>query len=154
MDKGYPSNDTLTALKDAEVRTYISEPDRGRRRWKDKPEAQAVVYANRRRIQGEHGKRLFAAAGRVAGTQLRAHLRDGRGMRRVYVRGRDNVFKRVLIHVGALNLSLVMRKLLSKGTPRGFQGYSTDVMLASLRLWIAVLECIGTKMPDEAPSSP
>jgi len=31
-DKGYHSNDTLTALREAEVRTYISEPDRGRRR--------------------------------------------------------------------------------------------------------------------------
>ena len=152
-DKGYHSNDTLTALKDAEVRTYISEPDRGRRRWKDKPEAQAVVYANRRRIQGEHGKRLLRQRGELLERSF-AHTYETGGMRRVYLRGRDNVFKRVLIHVGALNLSLVMRKLLGKGTPRGFQGYSTDVMLASLRLWIAVLECIGTKMPDEVPSSP
>src|SRR5262252_3040838 len=30
-DKGYHSNDTLTTLKEAEVRTYISEPDRGKR---------------------------------------------------------------------------------------------------------------------------
>src|SRR5215813_7859092 len=45
-------------------------------------------------------------------------------MRRVYLRGRDNVLKRVLIHVGALNLSLVTRKTWGKGTPRGWQGYS------------------------------
>jgi hypothetical protein len=31
-DKGYHSNDTLQALAEAEVRPYISEPDRGRRR--------------------------------------------------------------------------------------------------------------------------
>src|SRR5438876_4576805 len=30
-DKGYHSNDTLTALADGEVRSYISEPDRGQR---------------------------------------------------------------------------------------------------------------------------
>jgi transposase len=42
-DKGYHSNDTLQALAEVEVRTYISEPDRGRRRWKDKPEAQQAV---------------------------------------------------------------------------------------------------------------
>jgi transposase len=31
-DKGYHSNDTLQAFAEAQVRTYISEPDRGRRR--------------------------------------------------------------------------------------------------------------------------
>src|SRR6266581_4205742 len=35
-DKGYHSNGTLTALADAEVRTYISEPDRGQRNWEDR----------------------------------------------------------------------------------------------------------------------
>jgi transposase len=152
-DKGYHSNDTLTALKDGEVRTYISEPDRGRRRWKDKPGAQAAVYANRRRIQGEHGKRLLRQRGELLERSF-AHAYETGGMRRVYLRGCDNVFKRVLIHVGALNLSLVMRKLLGKGTPRGFQGYSTDVIVAFLRLWIALSECIGTEMPEAGPSFP
>jgi len=46
---------------------------------------------------------------------------------------------RVLIHVGAFNLSLVMRQLLGKGTPRGLQGFSADALLALLRFWIAVL---------------
>jgi hypothetical protein len=55
-DKGYHSTDTLQALAEAEVRSYISEPDRGRRCWQDKPEAQTAVYGNRRRIRGEHGK--------------------------------------------------------------------------------------------------
>jgi hypothetical protein len=38
-DKGYHNNDTLQALVEAEVRTYISEPGRGRRRWRDKLKA-------------------------------------------------------------------------------------------------------------------
>jgi transposase len=58
-DKGYHSNDTLTALEQAKVRSYVSEPDRGRRRWQDKPEARQAVYGNRRRIHGEHGKQLL-----------------------------------------------------------------------------------------------
>jgi len=41
--------------------------------------------------------------------------------------------------VGALNLSLVLRKLLGKGTPRGWQGYSADAVLALLRLAMALL---------------
>src|SRR6266567_3435271 len=60
-------------------------------------------------------------------------------MRRVYLRRRENVLKRALIHVGALNLSLVMRQQLGKGTPRGLQDLSADSLLRWLRLWIAVL---------------
>ena len=137
-DKGYHSNDTLTTLKEAEVRTYISEPDRGQRQWKNKSDAQAAVYSNRRRIQGEHGKRLLRRRGELLERSF-AHAYETGGMRRVYLRGRDNVRKRVLIHVGALNLSLVMRKLMGKGTPRGWQGYSADAALALLRLAMALL---------------
>jgi transposase len=137
-DKGYPSNDTLVALEKAGVRTYISEPDRGRRQWKDKPEAQAAVYANRRRICGERGKALLRRRGELLERSF-AHAYETGGMRRVHLRGRQNVLKRVLIHVGALNLSLVMRTLWGKGTPRGWQGYSADAALALLRLWMAVL---------------
>jgi len=33
------------------VRSYISEPDRGRRNWKKNPAARDAVYRNRRRIR-------------------------------------------------------------------------------------------------------
>jgi transposase len=137
-DKGYHSNDMLVALAEAGVRTYLSEPDRGRRRWQDKPEARAAVYGNRRRICGERGKALLRRRGELLERSF-AHAYETGGMRRVYLRGRNNVLKRVLIHVGALNLSLVMRKLVGKGTPRGWQGYSADAVLAFLRLWMVVL---------------
>jgi len=139
-DKGYHSNDTLTALADAEVRTYISEPDRGQRNWKDKAEAQAAVYGNRRRIRGEHGKELLRRRGELLERSF-AHAYETGGMRRVHLRGRENILKRVLIHLGGFNLSLVMRQLLGKGTPRGLQGLSADALLAFLRLWITVLMC-------------
>ncbi len=61
----------------------------------------------------------------------------------VHLRGRDNLLKRVLIHVGGLNLSLVMRQLLGKGTPRGLQDLSAESLLMLLQLWIAVL--VGTE---------
>ena len=139
-DKGYHSNDTLTALADGEVRSYISEPDRGQRNWKDKPKAQAAVYGNRRRIRGEHGKELLRRRGELVERSF-AHAYETGGMRRVHLRGRENILKRVLIHLGGFNLSLVMRQLLGKGTPRGLQGLSADTLLALLRLWIAVLMC-------------
>ncbi len=143
-DKGYDSNDTLTALQEAEVRTYISEPDRGRRRWQGKPEAQQAVYGNRRRICGERGKALLRRRGEFLERSF-AHAYETGGMRRVYLRGRHNVLKRVLIHVGALNLSLAMRKWLGKGTPRGWQSYSVDVVLAFLRCWTVSLAHLARK---------
>jgi len=137
-DKGYHSNNTLQALAEAEVRTYISEPDRGQRNWKDKPKAQQAVYGNRRRIRGEHGKTLLRRRGELLERSF-AHAYETGGMRRVHLRGRENILKRVLIHVGGLNLSLVMRRWLGKGTPRSLQGLSAGALLAFLRLWIAVL---------------
>lgn len=50
MDKGYHSNDTLVTLQEGEYRTYVSEPERGRRNWKGKGQEKRAVYANRRRI--------------------------------------------------------------------------------------------------------
>ena len=55
-DKGYHSNDVLTSLKQGGIRSYISEPDRGRRKWNGRRDEQAAVYANRRRIKGDRGK--------------------------------------------------------------------------------------------------
>jgi transposase len=137
-DKGYHSNATLTALARAKVRTYISEPDRGQRSWKEQAEAQAAVYGNRRRIRGEHGKELLRRRGELLERSF-AHAYETGGMRRVHLRGRENILKRVLIHVGGFNLSLVMRQLMGKGTPRGLQGLSADTLLLILRFWIAVL---------------
>jgi len=76
-------------------------------------------------------------------------------MRRTHLRGRENILKRVLIHVGGLNLSLVMRQLLGKGTPRGLQGLSADVLLILLRFWIATLvhtEQESASVPMPMPS--
>jgi transposase len=137
-DKGYHSNGTLQALAEAEVRSYISEPDRGQRRWQEKPEAKQVVYSNRRRIRGERGKGLLRRRGELLERSF-AHAYETGGMRRLHLRGRDNVLKRVLIHVGGLNLSLVLRQLLGKGTPRGLQGLSLESLLMLWRLWIEAL---------------
>jgi transposase len=49
-DKGYHSNEILTDLADLGIRTYISEPKRGRRNWAGKGAEQEAIYANRRRF--------------------------------------------------------------------------------------------------------
>src|SRR5437016_3212709 len=43
-DKGYHSNQTRVDLTAVAVRSYIAEPDRGRRDWTTMPEAQSPVY--------------------------------------------------------------------------------------------------------------
>src|SRR5881296_1739788 len=132
LDKGYHSNEVLTKLAEWEVRSYCSEPERGRRRWEGKKEEQAAVYANRRRIQGERGKRLLRQRGEKIERSF-AHLYETGGMRRVYLRRHPNILKRLLVHVAAFNLGLVMRKLFGKNTPPGVQGYRAALFLAILQ---------------------
>ena len=40
------------------MRTYIPEPDRGRRKWDGKAVEQKRTYENRRRVPGNRGQRL------------------------------------------------------------------------------------------------
>ena len=120
-DKGYHSDQTLVELEDQGMRSYVSEPDRGRRKWKDDVDAQQAVYANRRRIRSERGKRLQRMRGELIERPF-AHLYETGGMRRTYLRGHTNILKRLLIHAAGFNLGLMMRTSIGVGTPRGLQG--------------------------------
>ena len=120
-DKGYHSNRTMRDLAAVGIRSYVSEPARGRRDWSKEPEAQAPVYGNRRRIRGARGRRLMRQRGERIERSF-AHLYDTGGMRRTHLRGHTNILKRLLIHAGGFNLGLLMRQLIGLGTPRGLQG--------------------------------
>ena len=120
-DKGYHSNQTLIDLDAGGIRSYVSEPDRGRRDWSKDPEARAPVYGNRRRMRGRRGRRLMRQRGERIERSF-AHLYDTGGMRRTHLRGHTNILKRLLIHAGGFNLGLVMRHLIGIGPPRGLQG--------------------------------
>ena len=132
-DKGYHSNETMVDLAAVGIRSYVAEPARGRRDWSEEPEAQAPVYANRRRIRGPRGRRLMRQRGERIERSF-AHLYDTGGMRRTHLRGHENILKRLLIHAGGFNLGLVMRQLIGLGTPRGLQGRVTAVMVTLLVL--------------------
>jgi transposase len=120
-DKGYHSRAVVSELAEWGVRTYCSEPNRGRQKWRDLRNEQAAVYANRRRIRGARGLRLLRQRGEKL-ERWNQHLYDRGGMRRLHLRGRQNILKRLVVHSGAANLGLLMRKLFGKGTPRGLQG--------------------------------
>ena len=134
-DKGYHSNQTMVDLDAVGIRSYIAEPDRGRRDWSEAPDAQAPVYGNRRRMHGRRGRRLMRRRGETIERSF-AHLYDTGGMRRTHLRGHTNILKRVLIHAGGFNLGLVMRQLIGAGTPRGLQGRLAAV-LATLLMFMS-----------------
>jgi transposase len=146
-DKGYHSNQSLIDLEAVGVRSYISEPDRGQRNWKNKPDAQAAVYRNRRRIRGPRRLRLL----RLRGERLErpfAHLYETGRMRRVYLRGHTNILKRLLIHTGGFNLALLMRQLIGVGTPRGLQGR----LLAVVATLLALVRALGRRLTRHRPT--
>jgi transposase len=136
-DKGYHSRKTVHDLETLEIRTYISEPDRGPQSWIDQAAERDAVYANRRRIRGNRGKRLLRKRGELLERPC-AHLYETGALRRAHVRGHENVLKRLLVHAGAFNLGLWMRTLFTVGTPRGLQGRSsaTATLLHVLRTFI------------------
>ena len=126
-DKGYHSNQVMVDLEAVGIRSYISEPDRGRRTWEEHPDARGPVYRNRRRIRGNRGRRLL----RLRGERLErpfAHLYETGRMRRVHLRGHENILKRVLLQAGACNLGLLMRHLVGVGTPRSLQGRALGLL--------------------------
>ena len=117
------------------MRSYIPErKQKGRRNWAGKAGQQQAVYANRRRVQGNYGKSLLRRRGEFVERSF-AHCYETGGLRRTHLRGHQNILKRQLIHVGAFNLSLVLRKLMGAGTPRELRNRFA-IRLLRLLLWL------------------
>jgi len=150
-DKGYHSNDTMVDLKVFDIRSYVSEPNRGQRNWIDKHEQRDAVYANRRRIRGERGRELMRRRGLMLERPF-AHCYETGGMRRTHLRGHENILKRLLIHVAGYNLSLVLRATIGKGTPRGLQDLATVALAALILLSDACAALIRTTVAHSALS--
>jgi transposase len=152
-DKGYHSNETLVALAELEIRTYVSEPDRGRRNWKGNEDARDAVHENRRRIRGERGRRLLRSRGERLERPF-AHAYETGRLRRVHLRGRENILKRVLVHTAALNLGLLMRVLVGVGTPRSLQGRLRGLAAPLAALFRLVLAAFRTNWSHASGRSP
>lgn len=138
-DKGYHSGAVLQSLYVAGIRSYVPEPKRGRRRWAERETEQQRTYENRRRVNGDRGKRLQKIRSELTERTF-AHMYETGAMRRVHLRGRENILKRLLVHGAAFNLSLVLRKILGAGTPRGFSGGVNRLFMALSGL-IWALQC-------------
>jgi transposase len=117
-DKGYHSGAVVEWVGENEVTSYIPERKQaGKRNWDGKQAEQQAVEANHRRVTGDYGKQLLRRRGEFIERSF-AHCYETGGMRRSTLRGHDNMLKRLLIHVGAFNISLILRKMLGAGTPR------------------------------------
>ncbi len=133
-DKGYHSRRVVELLRQAGLRTYIAEPQRGRQRWNGQTQEQQAVYANRRRIRGERGKRLQRSRGEVLERPF-AHCYETGAMRRTHLRGHEKIRKRLLIHVAASNLSLLMRTVCGIGKPKTLQDLPGSLWAVLASLW-------------------
>src|SRR5271163_2894344 len=127
-DKGYHSNDAMVGLAQLEVRSYVAEPDRGPRKWDGKEAEKEAVYGNRRRVQGDRGKRLQRQRGERIERNF-AHQFDTGGLDRLYVRGLENVNKKFLIQAAACNLALLMRSTYGSGKPKAAHDRAAEAIL-------------------------
>lgn len=130
-DKGYHSRDVLKRLDSDVWKSRISEPKpvNGILRWHGDAAARKAVYANRSRLKSAVGRRAMRKRGEMVERSF-AHVLDRGGMRRAWLRGRENLHKRYLIHVAGFNLGVLMRALFNCGTPRKATGTSQAVLFA------------------------
>ena len=117
-DKGYHGREGLKALDGGPWKTRIPEPDRPRfNRWHGDEEARRAVYNNRARLKSQIGKEGLKRRGEFVERSFQ-HVLDRGGMRRVHLRGNENIRKRYLLHTAGFNLSLIMRQKFGAGTPK------------------------------------
>ena len=117
-DKGYFSRAVLKALDDSPWKTRIAEPrQKGFSRWRGDQAARRAVTNNRVRLKSALAREAFKLRAEIVERSF-AHSLDRGGMRRTWLRRRENVHKRYLLHVAGHNLSLLMRQLIGAGTPR------------------------------------
>ena len=136
LDKGYHSKQGLLDLEEMNIRSYASEPGRGRQKWNGQLDTRDAVYANRRRIKGERGKRLLRSRGEKLERTF-AHCYETGGMRHLYLRKRENIAKRVLIHAAGFNIGLMMRVKYGMRKPRSMGRLACALFLSLVRcLWL------------------
>lgn len=118
-DKGYHSRDGLKDLEDGPWKSRIAEKKPGVSRWRGDQAARRAVYNNRARLRSGVAKEAFKLRAELVERSF-ALILDRDGMRRSWLRGRENLHKRYLVHVAGYNLGLIMRLLIGAGTPREF----------------------------------
>ena len=153
-DKGYHSRAVLKDLDDGRWKSRIAEPKPNDvQRWHGDLEARRAVYGNRARLRSAVGQEAFKLRAEKVERSFEHNLDRG-GMRRTWLRGRENVQKRYLMQVAAYNLGLVMRALLGAGTPKAAAARSGALLwLADSTAGLALLIIVPPNAPPDPTSS-
>lgn len=149
-DKGYHSREGLKEFDGGVWKTRIAEPKpaNGYLRWRGDDAARDAVYANRARLKSGVGRDAMRKRGEMVERSF-AHILDRGGMRRAWLRGRENIHKRYLIHVAGFNLGILMRVPFGCGTPREAAGAKNALLFiiqTDAALAIAMLADIDREM--------
>jgi transposase len=129
-DKGYHSREGLKGLEDGAWKSRIAEKKvPGVSRWRGDEAARRAVYNNRARLRSGVAHEAFRLRAELVERGF-ALVLDRGGMRRAWLRGRENLQKRYLVHVAGYNLGLIMRLLVGAGTPRGLLAGGSAYLLA------------------------
>ena len=148
--KGYHSRDGLKDLEDGAWKSRIAEKKAtGVSRWRGDEAARRAVYNNRARLRSGVAKEAFKLRAELVERSFALTLDRG-GMRRAWLRGRENLQKRYLVHVAGYNLGLVMRLLVGAGTPREFVAGAAAHLLALATADGAVLVVLVVVVDAEA----
>jgi transposase len=146
-DKGYFGRQVLKPLEDGPWKTRIAEPKgKGISRWHGDDDARRAVYNNRARLLSGVAKAAFKLRAEIVERSF-AHILDRGGMRRTWLRGRENVHKRYLLHVAGHNFGLLMRLLIGAGTPKEASARGKGLILLVLLpdgSILVMLAAIGT----------
>jgi hypothetical protein len=117
-------------LADGPWKTRVSERRiDGVLRWHGDHAARRAVYNNRARLRSSVSRGVFRLRAEWLERSF-ALILDRGGMRRTWLRGRENIHKRYLIHVAGYNLVLIMRLLTGAGTPRQLHARASAYLFA------------------------
>src|SRR5437763_12100802 len=129
-DEGYHSRDGLKGLEDGAWKSRIAETkSAGVNRRRGDAAARRAVHDNRARPRSGVAEEAFGLRAELVERSFASTLDRG-GMRRAWLRGRENLKERYLVHVAGDDLGLVMRLLVGAGTPRELPARPSAHLLA------------------------
>lgn len=135
-DKGYHSGTVLEQVNELDITTYIPERKQtSKRNWDGKQNEQSAVEENQSRVTGEYSKELLRKRGELVERSF-AHCYETGEIRRCTLRGHENILKRLLIHIGAFNICLILRTMLGAGKPRELKTQAATRVVRLLE-WLA-----------------
>lgn len=132
-DGGYYSQQLVTDLVGLEIETYIAD---GKVRKPccdpEKPcDPLTAACLNRERIRSERGRDLRRKRGELVERSFQ-HCYGRGNLRRMHLRGHENILKRLLIHVAGFNLSILLRKVMGAGTPKQWKDVVVGILCAKM----------------------